>query len=179
MNNRYLCKAKDKDDGRWYEGYYLLLHDTTYCVIPSDNAEEAKRLEEKNAHHYIVFEQMTDWGLPNRHLRAEILPETLCQCTGMPDKNRKMIWENDITKLVLPNGEVRYFKVSFKKVIRKVLCHPDFDDDVAKVELNAICFEWNGYELFPCIDENGISDVSKMEVVGNIFDNPELLEVEE
>lgn len=179
MNNRYLCKAKDKDDGRWYEGYYLLLHDTTYCCMPSDNAEDTKRFEEKNAHHYIVFEQMTDWGLPNRHLRAEILPDTLCQCTGMPDKNRKMIWENDITKLVLPNGEVRYFKVSFKKVIRKVLCHPDFDDDVAKVELNAICFEWNGYELFPCIDENGISDVSKMEVVGNIFDNPELLEVGE
>jgi len=77
--------------------------------------------------------------------------------------------------LVLPDGEVRYFKVSFKKVIRKVLCHPDFDDDVAKVELNAICFEWNGYELFPCIDKNGISDISKMEVVGNIFDNPELI----
>lgn len=57
------------------------------------------------------------------------------------------------------------------------LCHPDFDDAVAKVELNAVCFEWNGYELFPCIDENGISDVAKMERAGNIFDNPELLEV--
>ena len=21
MSNRYLCKAKDKDDGKWYEGY--------------------------------------------------------------------------------------------------------------------------------------------------------------
>lgn len=62
---------------------------------------------------------------------------------------------------------------------RKVLCHPDFDDDVEKVELNAICFEWNGYELFPCIDKNGVSDISKMEVIGNIFDNPELLEVEQ
>lgn len=108
----------------------------------------------------------------------EVDPSTICQYTGLTDKNGRKIWENDITKLVLPDGEIRYFKVSFQKVIRKVLCHPDFDDYVAKVELNAICFEWNGYELFPCIDENGLSDVSKMEVVGNIFDNPELMEGE-
>ncbi len=106
----------------------------------------------------------------------EVIPDAVCQYTGLTDKNGKKIWENDITKLVLPDGEVRYFKVSFKKVIRKVICHPDFDDDVAKVELNSICFEWNGYELFPCINENGVSDVSKKEVLGNIFDNPELLE---
>lgn len=176
MEDRYLCKAKDKDDGEWYEGYYLQLHDTTYCCMPSDNTAEAKRLNEENTHHYIVFEQMTDWELPNRHLRAEISPETRCRYTEFTDKNGKKIWENDITRLVLPNGEVRYFKVSFRKVVRDVLCHPDFDDDVAKVELNAVCFEWNGYDLFPCVDVAGISDVAKMEVVGNIFDNPELLE---
>lgn len=110
--------------------------------------------------------------------KYKVYGATICQYTGLTDKNGKKIWENDITKLVLPDGEIRYFKVSFQKVIRKVLCHPDFDDYVAKVELNAICFEWNGYELFPCIDENGLSDVSKMEVVGNIFDNPELMEGE-
>lgn len=56
-----------------------------------------------------------------------------------------------------------------------MLCHPDFDDDVAKVELNAVCFEWYNYELFPCINENGESDVSKMKIIGNFFDNLELL----
>lgn len=79
MSDRHLYKAKDKDDKKWYEGYYVLLHDTTYCCMPSDNTTEAKRLNDKNTHHYIIFEQMTDWGLPNRHLRAET--GTLCLMT--------------------------------------------------------------------------------------------------
>lgn len=154
MNDRYLCKAKDKDDGRWYEGYYLLLHDTTYCIIPSDNAEEAKRLEEKNAHHYIVFEQMTDWGLPNRHLRAEILPETLCQCTGLKDKNGKLIWENDIVTGWFDDkritGYIMYGSNAHFFIERKGLYGIQLDNSQ----------DW-------------------LEAIGNIFDNPELFEVGE
>ena len=174
----FRAKGVEEDDkNKWYEGYYWYTKDTVYC-FKEDYDITAKEGKDPR-HHYILMDGFADWGMPVPKYKAEINPETLCQYTGLPDKNSKKIWENDITKLVLPDGEIRYFKVSFKKVIGKVLCHPDFDDDVAKVELNAICFEWNGYELFPCIDENGVSDISKMEVVGNIFDNPELLEVEQ
>ncbi len=151
MEDIYLYKAKCLDNGEWVKG------------LPS----------------YDINGNITELEIYKGFANCEIVeidPSTICQCTGLPDKNSKKIWENDITRLVLPNGEVRYFKVSFKKVVREVVCHPDFDDDVAKVELNAVCFEWNGYDLFPCVDVAGISDVAKMAVVGNIFDNPELLE---
>ena len=162
MENRYLCRAKRIDNEEWVEGFY-------FCMTHPDG---------RHTHHFIIpLGADLSRGTPIEKIQVEIDPSTICRCTGLEDKSGKLIWENDITKFALPDGEVRYFKVSFKKVIRKVLCHPDFEDDVAKVELNAVCFEWDGDELFPCIYEDGSSDVSNMEMAGNVFDNPELLEV--
>ena len=156
MNDRYLHKAKDKDDGKWYEGYYMCFHDTTYCSMPSDNVEETKKLEEENTHHYIAFERMTDWGLPNRHLVAKIDASTICQCTGLKDKNGKLIWENDIVKVRYSDGQEEISQVSWDKYGY---------------------YPWtNEYQCDGCVLYCEITDI---EVIGNIFDNPELLEVEE
>lgn len=146
MSREILFKAKGQTTGKWFEGLLVYL-DQDVCRI-------------KDRYHE---ERICD-------------SSTLCQYTGLTDKNGKKIWENDITKLVLPDGKIRYFKVSIKSVMRKVICHPDFDDITAKVEITGVVFEWNGYELFPCIDTYGVPDYKMMEVIGNFFDNPELLE---
>ena len=148
-----LFRAKGKDDGNWYEGYYLQLHDTTYCCMPSDNADEANRLNKENEHHYIVFEQMTDWGLPNKHLRAEADPETVCQYTGLTDKNGRKIFEGDILSAHLDDQ------------------HPE---DITYVQIT-----WDGFSW--CMRESTEDDVmsehdcNTFEVCGNVFDNPELI----
>lgn len=85
--------------------------------------------------------------------------------TGLFDKNETPIKVGDRTRLVLDDGEVREFDVCLKTVNRVVKCHPDFDDEYAKVAITGVIFCWDGYDLFPCVDENGISDVSKMEVI--------------
>lgn len=85
--------------------------------------------------------------------------------TGLFDKNGTQIKVGDRTRLVLDDGEVREFDVCFKTVVRTVKCHPDFDDEYSKVEITGIVFCWQGYDLFPCVYKNGISDVSKMEVI--------------
>lgn len=110
-------------------------------------------------------------------LEGEFLVDekTICQYTGLTDKSGRKIFEGDITKLILPSGEIRYFKVSVKSVVRKVLSHPDFDDKFSKVDITGVVFEWGGYELFPCVDAQGVADNKRMVIVGNIFDNPELL----
>jgi hypothetical protein len=85
--------------------------------------------------------------------------------TGLFDKNGTEIKIGDRTKLILDDGEVREFDVQFKTVRRTVKSHPDFDDEYALVNITGIVFCWEGYDLFPCVDENGVSDVSKMEII--------------
>lgn len=85
--------------------------------------------------------------------------------TGLKDKNGNPIFIGSRTRLVLESGEIREFEVCFKTVKRAVKSHPTFDESFATVNITGVVFCWNGYDLFPCVDNNGISDVSKMEVI--------------
>ena len=148
MNREILFKAKRKDNGKWVEGYYCKLDETTYCI-----SEDYER-HPVPTHHYILYETMTDWGLPNRFLQFEIDPDTLCQYTGLTDKNGKRIWENDICDT---------FENDSKEMLRNVV---KFEDGCFKV------FKKHYLSMhLDCYEE------SDLKVVGNIFDNPDLLEV--
>ena len=154
-----LFRGKDKDDGNWYEGYYLQLHDTMYCCLPSDNVEEANRLNKENEHHYIVFEQMTDWELPNKHLKADVLPETVCQYTGLTDKNGRKIFEGDIV-LFTDNIKIKGTTSHTSNV--------EWNTKIGGFVFHAECIGY--YNVNPLQIER-----YEVEVIGNIFDNPELL----
>lgn len=103
--DKHICKAKRKDNRRWVKGYYVALRDTTYCF------KEDYDTHPDNTKHYIVVDKMTDWGLPNEHYWVEVDPETVCQCTGLSDKNGTIIFENDCIGHKL--NVVEYFDGSF------------------------------------------------------------------
>lgn len=86
--------------------------------------------------------------------------------TGLFDKNGTPIYVGDRTRLVLDDGEVREFDVCFKTVERTtVKTLSGFSPRTVDVSITGIFFCWEGNDLLPCVDENGVSDVSKMEVI--------------
>ena len=154
MNREILFKAKRKDNGKWVEGYYCKINETTYCV-----EEDYKRFPVPT-HHYILVETMTDWGLPNRFLQFEIDPDTLSQYTGLTDKNGNKIWENDICDRKEKYPEIVVFNKG------------DWQLDYSYVFGKEIHTDACNLGFYVC-------ERKCVEVIGNIFDNPELLEVKE
>lgn len=133
-----LFKAKRIDNDEWVEGCYLL----------------------SNGKHFIYAEYIDHYCMLVI-IKAEIIPETLCQFTGLTDKSGNKIWENDI---VNHNGE--YAPVKFGRYCS--------------------CFEYGNYNSGFYVDfpeetfyrkELGYW-CGKVKVAGNVFDNPELLQEE-
>ena len=143
-----LFKAKRIDSGKWVEGYYYKMSETTYCF------KEDYERKPVSEHHYILQERMTDWGLPNQIVQIEIDSETLCQFTGLCDKNGKKVWENDILMAHLDES------------------YPE-DATYETVEWNVA--GWVTHET-DSTDRQYLDefDLEHYEAIGNIFDNPEL-----
>lgn len=95
-------------------------------------------------------------------LEGEFLidPSTICQCTGLKDKNGKLIWENDVVRKVDTNA-LGYH--------RERICMVSFDNSGYWKIMTTL---GDGYWI-------GEFEKEQLEVIGNKFDNPELLEVEE
>lgn len=121
-NNRGIWRGKDADSGEWIEGYFAgyYLNDfqeLTPHIMRSDNND----LE-------------------------EVIPETLRECTGLRDKNGRLVFEGDVVEY---KGE-RYVIEYLVKYMR-----------FAPVKPGTV------FAVF---------DYAQSKIIGNIHDDPELLE---
>lgn len=164
MNREILFKAKRKDNGKWVEGYYIYHIKRTICPF----GDSVKPEDEQ---HVIMQDGFSDWNMPRNTVVYEIDPNTLCQFTGLADKNGQRIWENDILRgYQYPyryDGNDNYFA----EVTWFENC-PAFGIYTFKNPKSNVCGISEGNTEFM---ENWNSE--DWEVIGNIFDNPELLEV--
>ena len=131
MAKEILFKAKRKDNGEWVEGYFLNVAKINAFICTG-------KIKLDGALKGIVAPEM-----------HAVDQSTICQCTGLKDKNGKLIWENDILNRC--NIVVKW-----------------------KEELASYCLTKKGWMYQHFFGE--AVDACDCEVVGNIFDNPELLE---
>ena len=144
MEDRYLFKAKRIDNGEWVIGYYGVIGERNVII-------------EKYAENYYCPDTCESRHGNQIH---EVNSKTICQCTGLKDKNGKLIWENDVVGFwdtySTENGQAEM------DCIGEVV----WDDETISFQVtNRLSAE--SYEV---LDE--------CSVIGNIFDNPELLESE-
>ena len=155
-----LFRAKQIDDGEWVEGYYAMMGKGNLI------------------RHYIVqncaltglFEDPED----NMYFNdVEIDPETLCQYTGLKDKDGNWIWENDI----LSCEHEKYSDDNPLEV------YPLMPDPIKYKRNYAVEFINTGSNYGYRLRNKSIHFMltgnvvynHNIKVIGNIFDNPDLL----
>lgn len=130
-----LFKAKRIDNSEWVEGLLTIMW----------------------GEYHIIHKN-------NENLAYPIIEETICQYTGLTDKNENKIWENDVVKY-------------------------HFDEEVAPIRFGEYqnCFDstktshigfyvdWNNNKALRK-DLGYWVNMIDCNVIGNIFDNPELIE---
>lgn len=134
MEDRYLCKAKRTDNGEWVIGglvRYGFTGREKYYIVPS-YASDLYTLE--------------------------IDPSTICRCTGLKDKNGKLIWENDVCDR----------KEEYPEIVKYNKGDWTLDYSYSKDRESGYCYCNLGFYVL---------ERKCVEVIGNVFDNPELLEV--
>ena len=147
MNDRYLYRAKRTDNGEWEIGSLVLSDD-------ADDEYKAIIIPSVNSNMFTRESYNEDLGFENWY---KVDPSTICQCTGLKDKNGKLVFENDVVKGKYYDngkshrhiGQVKYIYEAYKVVGVK---------------------QYTGYHAH--LD-------GSYEVIGNIFDNKELLESED
>ena len=107
-------------------------------------------------------------GLYIRDIKENVMAyiddeSTICQCTGIPDKNSKVAYERDIIETPVGNAKIiwncspsptdKHINVGFEVVFLDATANDSYRHDL-------------GYWI------------GKSNIIGNIFDNPELLESE-
>ena len=99
----------------------------------------------------------------------EIDPSTICRSTGLKDKNNKLIWKNDIVKDLFSDACAQIKYGSYQSCF-----------DSTKTEHVGFYVDWSGkYTKRYRKDLGYWIHMVNAEVIGNIFDNKELLESEE
>lgn len=155
-------RAKGTEDhfSQWYFGNYLRLNYTTYVF------EQDYQNHPENTTHYIVWEKMMDWGLPNTVYKTQIDPETLCEYLNICDITGTRIFENDILELISDENNPLY------AIIRYDEYNTETNKDIFGFYLTFLKDKKEWFNL-PIQDLNTLSS---FKVIGNIFDNKELYE---
>lgn len=160
--DKHICRAIDIHTDKWVYGYYVCVpneygHDVAHLIIEQNCA-------------YRGFGEF--WWI-NVH---EVDPDTVCQCIGWIDSHQTPIFENDIVAFGRADSYRHKELVWYCKEMNMLTSVP-----LDGIEFNGYDY-WNSkypnveYSTLCLMLQDPYGDFSDIKVLGNIIDNPELLE---
>lgn len=166
-----LFKAKRIDNGEWVEGYVF---DDDY----KNGRIFVGRLEIQE----YKGSACDDWNIVGSYF-YEVDKNTICQYTGLTDKNGRKIWENDIIKTQEYTDRPYSDKSKSKRHIGVVEYHIGqgngfYNEETGEHNKNRqYSAKWRvKIKDYGKYHRGNWGDFFDCEVIGNIFDNKELLE---
>ena len=147
-------RGKEIDTGKWVYGGLFKEPAPPQCF--------EKTLEDK---YWIVYPNpryMPDWNLPYEMVRTDVNPETVGQYTGLKDKNGREIYEVYIVLAPEWFGSL------------KCICIYQQENTVNPIQGFGLYSYDSYFRKYNTLVESDEWD--EFEVIGNIYDNPELLE---
>lgn len=164
MNREIKFRGKgieEYDKDKWYYGSYFKYDEINYfCLDDGSRTEEINEKLKNNIKHKIIFEMQGDLNMENHIKLADVNPETVGQYTGLHDKNGKEIYEEDVVKITNKNSKV----IPIKPLIAQIVWSEEY--------LAYILITTSVKDAFENLGDYIDYDI---EVIGNVFDNPELL----
>lgn len=136
-----LFRAKRVDNEKWIEGN--LIQGIFFRHIDNQNIPYILNVDEIDCDYDNFCDLCDGFGY------YEVDPSTICQWTGLKDRNNNKIWEHDIVTI---KADDEYF-------------HLEWEEDTARFVMNGDGFtvHFDNYWSY------------EVEIVGNIFDNSDLL----
>ena len=150
MNYRHLFRGKRLDRGYWVQGFLMM---------PVNRGQEE----------YSIQNPVHD-GIVRGY--CEIDPATLGQCTGLKDKNGRLIFEGDVLNRSKPDKVAGQYVVLWRggrwEAVKTMI-------ELKRVSSQFILTLPDNHSSFTHTLD--VIDNEFLEIIGNVHDNPELLEV--
>lgn len=147
------CKAKRLDNGEWIIGYLWRNSCASYFIRREVG---------------YIRPEIQDF---------EIDPDTICELIQHQDSHKQEIYQNDIIAFCIGNKTIHKILVWYNNEIRCMTAVPLDGIQTNGWDYYNLKYPNYSYETLCLMLQDPWGDYSKIEVIGNIFDNPELLEV--